>query len=167
MPAPVRLFSKEGTSFSESEVLTDGSRPPVWFAFNERRQMAFFALRRLHNFWARCGRRRESCDSSVPGALTGVDDVSGIAVQAIRVIRVSFNVALPRNTGSPAHIDYLLADVAFVGKDRPPRVIYRTHRTRTLQALALGGEGSAPRATAPSHRSVVSRLSADFRSSLS
>ena len=31
------------TSFSENEVLADGSRPPVWFAFNEERPLAFFA----------------------------------------------------------------------------------------------------------------------------
>lgn len=31
------------TSFSENEVLPDGSRPPVWFAFDETRPMAFFA----------------------------------------------------------------------------------------------------------------------------
>jgi len=30
------------TSFSENEVLPDGSRPPVWFAFNEERPLAFF-----------------------------------------------------------------------------------------------------------------------------
>jgi putative SOS response-associated peptidase YedK len=30
-------------SFSENEVLTDGSRPPVWFAFSEDRPLAFFA----------------------------------------------------------------------------------------------------------------------------
>jgi putative SOS response-associated peptidase YedK len=30
-------------SFSENEVLPDGSRPPVWFAFNESRPLAFFA----------------------------------------------------------------------------------------------------------------------------
>ncbi len=31
------------TSFSENEVLPDGSRPPVWFAFDEGRPLAFFA----------------------------------------------------------------------------------------------------------------------------
>ena len=31
------------TSFSENEVLADGSRPPVWFAFGEERPIAFFA----------------------------------------------------------------------------------------------------------------------------
>ena len=31
------------TSFSESEVLPDGSRPPVWFALDESRPLAFFA----------------------------------------------------------------------------------------------------------------------------
>src|SRR5271168_1248710 len=31
------------SSFSENEVLPDGSRPPVWFAFDEGRPLAFFA----------------------------------------------------------------------------------------------------------------------------
>ena len=31
------------TSFSENEQLPDGSRPPVWFAFDETRPLAFFA----------------------------------------------------------------------------------------------------------------------------
>lgn len=30
-------------SFSENETLTDGSRSPVWFAFDEERPLAFFA----------------------------------------------------------------------------------------------------------------------------
>jgi putative SOS response-associated peptidase YedK len=31
------------TSFSENEVLPNGSRPPVWFAFDDDRPLAFFA----------------------------------------------------------------------------------------------------------------------------
>ena len=31
------------TSFSENEALPDGTRPPVWFAFDETRPLAFFA----------------------------------------------------------------------------------------------------------------------------
>ena len=31
------------TSFSENELMPDGSRPPVWFAFDESRPLAFFA----------------------------------------------------------------------------------------------------------------------------
>src|SRR5262249_44182768 len=31
------------TSFSENEVLPNGSRPPVWFAFDENRPLSFFA----------------------------------------------------------------------------------------------------------------------------
>ena len=31
------------SSFSENEALPDGSRPPVWFAFDETRPLAFFA----------------------------------------------------------------------------------------------------------------------------
>ena len=31
------------TSFSENELMPDGSRPPAWFAFNDSRPLAFFA----------------------------------------------------------------------------------------------------------------------------
>jgi putative SOS response-associated peptidase YedK len=31
------------SSFSENEILSDGSRPPVWFALDESRPLAFFA----------------------------------------------------------------------------------------------------------------------------
>jgi putative SOS response-associated peptidase YedK len=31
------------TSFSENEHLPDGTKPPVWFAFNEERPLSFFA----------------------------------------------------------------------------------------------------------------------------
>jgi putative SOS response-associated peptidase YedK len=31
------------SSFSENEILPDGMRPPVWFAFDESRPLAFFA----------------------------------------------------------------------------------------------------------------------------
>jgi putative SOS response-associated peptidase YedK len=31
------------TSFSENEILPDGRKPPVWFAFDESRPLAFFA----------------------------------------------------------------------------------------------------------------------------
>jgi putative SOS response-associated peptidase YedK len=31
------------TSFSENEALPDGTRPPIWFALDETRPLAFFA----------------------------------------------------------------------------------------------------------------------------
>jgi putative SOS response-associated peptidase YedK len=31
------------STFSENEILPDGARPPVWFAFDESRPLAFFA----------------------------------------------------------------------------------------------------------------------------
>src|SRR5580704_8903226 len=42
------------TSFSENEVLADGSRPPVWFAFDQTRPLAFFA-----GIWTRWGSVRK------------------------------------------------------------------------------------------------------------
>lgn len=37
------------TSFSENEALPDGTHPPMWFAFDESRPLAFFA-----GIWATC-----------------------------------------------------------------------------------------------------------------
>lgn len=37
------VASCRSTVFSENEVLADGSRPPVWFAFSEERPLSFFA----------------------------------------------------------------------------------------------------------------------------
>lgn len=55
------------TSFSENEVLPDGSRPPVWFAFDESRPLAFFA-----GIWAKWTSVRKLKEGQVTAELYGM-----------------------------------------------------------------------------------------------
>ncbi|MBB5220359.1 putative SOS response-associated peptidase YedK [Amaricoccus macauensis] len=54
------------TSFAENETLPDGSRPPVWFAFDESRPLAFFA-----GLWARWTSVRKLKEGEVTAELYG------------------------------------------------------------------------------------------------
>lgn len=55
------------TSFAENERLPDGSRPPVWFAFDESRPLAFFA-----GIWARWSSVRKLKEGRVTADLYGL-----------------------------------------------------------------------------------------------
>ena len=76
------------TSFSENETLPDGTHPPVWFALNETRSLAFFAgiwtswtcLRSEQTRWPLCHHpengtdlRREFANRKIPWRRTGDD----------------------------------------------------------------------------------------------
>src|SRR5271169_1521452 len=52
------------TSFSENEVLANGSRPPVWFALDESRPLAFFA-----GIWTRWTSVRKVKEGETPDDL--------------------------------------------------------------------------------------------------
>jgi putative SOS response-associated peptidase YedK len=54
------------TSFAENETLPDGSRPPVWFAFDESRPLAFFA-----GIWATWTSVRKVKEGQVTAELFG------------------------------------------------------------------------------------------------
>jgi putative SOS response-associated peptidase YedK len=54
------------TSFAENETLADGSRPPVWFAFDETRPLAFFA-----GLWASWTSTRKVKEGPVTADLFG------------------------------------------------------------------------------------------------
>ncbi|WP_245595012.1 SOS response-associated peptidase family protein [Gemmobacter nectariphilus] len=54
------------TSFSENEVLPGGSRPPVWFAFDDSRPLAFFA-----GLWTRWTSVRKLKEGEVTADLFG------------------------------------------------------------------------------------------------
>ena len=54
------------TSFAENETLPDGSRPPVWFAFDESRPLAFFA-----GIWATWTSVRKVKEGPVPPISSG------------------------------------------------------------------------------------------------
>jgi putative SOS response-associated peptidase YedK len=55
------------TSFAENELQPDGSRPPVWFAFDETRPLAFFA-----GIWARWTSVRKLKEGQVAADLYGM-----------------------------------------------------------------------------------------------
>jgi putative SOS response-associated peptidase YedK len=55
------------TSFAENELQPDGSRPPVWFAFDETRPLAFFA-----GIWARWTSVRKLKEGKVTADLYGL-----------------------------------------------------------------------------------------------
>jgi putative SOS response-associated peptidase YedK len=54
------------TSFSENEVLSDGSRPPVWFALDDSRPLVFFA-----GMWTRWTSVRKLKEGEVTAELFG------------------------------------------------------------------------------------------------
>ena len=54
------------TSFSENEILPDGGRPPVWFALDENRPLAFFA-----GIWTRWTSVRKLKEGAVKAELFG------------------------------------------------------------------------------------------------
>jgi putative SOS response-associated peptidase YedK len=54
------------TSFAENEVLPDGRRPPVWFALDETRPLAFFA-----GLWTRWTSVRKLKEGEVTADLFG------------------------------------------------------------------------------------------------
>jgi putative SOS response-associated peptidase YedK len=55
------------TSFSENQLKPDGSRPPVWFAFDETRPLAFFG-----GIWARWTSVRKLKEGQVTAELFGL-----------------------------------------------------------------------------------------------
>ena len=75
------------TSFAEHEVLPDGSRPPVWFAFDATRPLAFFA-----GIWARWTSVRKLKEGPVRADLFGIltaapnAEVGAVHPQAMPVI---------------------------------------------------------------------------------
>ena len=58
------------TSFAENEELPDGSKPPVWFAFDESRPLAFFA-----GIWATWTSVRKVKEGPVRADLFGLPDL--------------------------------------------------------------------------------------------
>ena len=75
------------TSFSENEKLADGTRPPVWFALDETRPLAFFA-----GIWTRWTSVRKMKEGEVTADLFGFlttepnAEVGAIHPQAMPVI---------------------------------------------------------------------------------
>jgi putative SOS response-associated peptidase YedK len=83
------------TSFSENELLPDGSRPPVWFAFDERRPLAFFA-----GLWARWTSIRKVKEGQTTNDLFGfLTAAPNVEVKAIHP------KAMPVILTTPAEVD--------------------------------------------------------------
>jgi putative SOS response-associated peptidase YedK len=83
------------TSFSENEVLPDGSRPPVWFALNDSRPLAFFA-----GIWTRWTSVRK-----VKEGETTNDLFAFLTTEPNAVVAPIHPKAMPVILTSPAEID--------------------------------------------------------------
>jgi len=87
------------SSFSENEVLPDGSRPPVWFAFDETRPLAFFA-----GLWTRWTSVRKVKEGETTNDLYGfLTTAPNAEVKAIHP------KAMPVILTTPAGVDAWLA----------------------------------------------------------
>ena len=87
------------SSFSENEVLPDGSRPPVWFAFDETRPLAFFA-----GLWTRWTSVRKVKEGETTNDLYGfLTTAPNAEVKAIHL------KAMPVILTTPAEVDRWLA----------------------------------------------------------
>jgi putative SOS response-associated peptidase YedK len=76
------------SSFSENEVMPDGSRPPVWFAFDETRPLAFFAG--LWTRWTSIRKVKEGeTTNDVYGFLTGLGEQTDYVRDSMIKIYVS------------------------------------------------------------------------------
>ena len=83
------------TSFSENEVLPDGKRPPVWFAFDETRPLAFFA-----GVWTRWTSVRKVKDGQ-----TTNDIFAFLTTQPNNVVGAIHPKAMPVILTKPEEID--------------------------------------------------------------
>ena len=83
------------TSFAENEHLPDGSRPPVWFAFDESRPLAFFA-----GIWTRWTSVRK-----VKEGETTNDLFAFLTTDANKVVGAIHPKAMPVILTQPADLD--------------------------------------------------------------
>jgi len=83
------------TSFAENEHLPDGSRPPVWFAFDESRPLAFFA-----GIWTRWTSVRK-----VKEGETTNDLFAFLTTNANKVVGAIHPKAMPVILTQPADLD--------------------------------------------------------------
>jgi putative SOS response-associated peptidase YedK len=83
------------SSFSENEVLPDGSRPPVWFAFDESRPLAFFA-----GLWTRWTSVRKVKEGETTNDLFGF-----LTTEPNAEVRAIHPKAMPVILTTPAEVD--------------------------------------------------------------
>src|ERR1700722_12150763 len=118
------------TSFSENEALPDGKKPPVWFAFDETRPLAFFA-----GLWTNWTSVRKVKEGETTNDLFGF-----LTTTANDVVAPVHPKAMPVILTEPAGIEtWLTAPFAQALKLRRPLP------GRALKIVATRGEGGCLR----------------------
>jgi putative SOS response-associated peptidase YedK len=111
------------SSFSENEFLPDGSRPPVWFAFDESRPLAFFA-----GLWTRWTSVRKVREGETTNDLYGfLTTAPNAEVKAIHP------KAMPGILTTPEQLDVWMA-----GPTKEALALQRSLRHGSLLIVARG-----------------------------
>src|SRR5690242_8350944 len=113
------------TSFAENEKLPDGSRPPVWFALDETRPLAFFA-----GIWTRWTSVRK-----VKEGETTNDLFAFLTTEPNREVGAVHPKAMPVILTTPDEIDYWMT-----GPAEEALRLQRPLADGTLTIVARGGK---------------------------
>ncbi|WGJ14961.1 SOS response-associated peptidase [Methylocapsa sp. D3K7] len=111
------------TGFSENEALPDGTHPPVWFAFDERRPLAFFA-----GIWTRWTSVRK-----VKEGETTNDIFAFLTTEPNKVVGAIHPKAMPVILTTPEEID--------IWMNASPEEALKLQRPLPDDALMIVGRG--------------------------